>query len=345
MWAKLFFKSNEESFEDWIVSRFGKRLYEIFFKTYSEKLWGLPCAEIDPDFAFRKIRGLSLLQIFRRFFKKRPTFVDQFAYPHNGTGSVYEKIADRFVKNGGVLKLNSPVQNLDGLQADAIISTMPLPQFLRLLPDVPESVLAAAQRLTFRNTVLIYIWVEKKDLFPDNWIYVHSPTVQFGRVTNFSNWSSAKNHQANGTVLCLEYWCSDQSPEWKWSEEQWSAFAEKELVASKLSNDYGKILGCKVISVPRSYPVFKRGYQKNVEIIQKYLHENHPQIYSIGRYGAFKYNNQDHSLLMGLRTAALYLKQNRKYHDSVNLDKINSNMVYEEDFKLSDMKFDAFDEV
>ena len=267
--AKLFFRSKDENFENWVVSRFGTRLYEIFFKTYSEKLWGLPCADIDPDFAYRKIRGLSLLEILKRFFKKRSTFVDQFAYPHKGTGSVYETIADRFVKMGGVLKLNTPVQELSALQADTIISTMPLPQLLRMLPNVPDFVIAAAKRLSFRNTVLVYLWVEKENLFPDNWIYVHSPDVQFGRVTNFNNWSTQKNKNCEGAVLCLEYWCSEEDTEWSWSEEGWSEFASKELLASKIAVDCGKILDSKVIKVPRSYPVFKKGYQKNVQMIRQ----------------------------------------------------------------------------
>ncbi len=340
LWAKISIRQNDETFENWVVARFGRRLYGIFFKTYSEKLWGLPCSEIDPDFAFRKIRGLSLLQVLKRFFNKKSTFVDQFAYPKNGTGAVYETLAERFIKMGGILNLNSPVQRMDLLQADAIVSTMPLPLLLRMLPEVPDSILAAAERLAFRNTVLVYVWVEKKNLFPDNWIYVHSPDIQFGRVTNFNNWSTNKNSTAVGTVLCLEYWCSDQDTNWQWSDEQWSALAREELLASQISSDYGKILDCKVVKVPRSYPVFKKGFQKNVEIIRKYLQQAHPEIYSIGRYGAFKYNNQDHSLLMGLRAAEHILNQN-----NVSLEKINTSHTYEEDFNLKDIRYDTFDEV
>jgi protoporphyrinogen oxidase len=345
LWAKLTFRQNDETFENWVVARFGRRLYGIFFKTYSEKLWGLPCNEIDPDFAFRKIRGLSLLQVFKRFFKKKSTFVDQFAYPQNGTGSVYQTIAERFVKMGGVLKLNSPVQSLHGLAGDVVVSTMPLPLLLRMLPDVPQQVMAAAQDLSFRNTVLVYVWVEKKNLFPDNWIYVHSPDVQFGRVTNFDNWSSQKNSAAKGTVLCLEYWCSDDSADWQRTEEQWIALAQKELLASQIASDYGKILDCKAIKVPRSYPVFKKGFQKNVEIIRKYLQQAHPEIYSIGRYGAFKYNNQDHSLLMGLRAAEFIVKRHHSHLEDTSLEKINSSHTYEEDFDLRDIRYDTFDEV
>lgn len=345
LWAKIIFRQNDDTFENWVVARFGRRLYGIFFKTYSEKLWGLPCNEIDPDFAFRKIRGLSLLQVFKRFLKKKSTFVDQFAYPKNGTGSVYQTIAERFVKMGGVLKLNSPVQSLQALAGDVVVSTMPLPLLLRMLPDVPKAVMAAAQDLSFRNTVLVYVWVEKKNLFPDNWIYVHSPDVHFGRVTNFDNWSSPKNSEAKGTVLCLEYWCSDDSADWKQTDEQWSALAQKELLASQIASDYGNILDCKVIKVPRSYPVFKKGFQINVELIRKYLQQAHPEIYSIGRYGAFKYNNQDHSLLMGLRAAEFIVKRHHSHIDDTSLEKINTSHTYEEDFDLKDIRYDTFDEV
>ncbi len=350
---KLSLRTNDDHFENWVTRRFGRRLYEIFFKTYSEKLWGLPCDQIDPDFAYRKIRRLSVFEIVKRFFKKRDTFVDQFAYPHRGTGAVYQTIAQRFVKSGGVLKLNSPVLQVrdEGPKIeihsqqerqlyDHVISTMPLNQLIQQLPQVPSHVQTAVKSLSFRNTILVYLWVEKENIFSDNWIYVHSPHVRFGRVTNFSNWSPVKKKEATGTVLCLEYWCSTEDELWTWSDEKLTQLAQTELLASQIASEYGVIKASHILKIPKSYPVFRLGYKKALHVVKEYLQKNHKNICTIGRYGSFKYNNQDHSLLMGLRAAEQFLQQNREDTESVN-----SDQNYEEDFELRDVQYDTFDEV
>lgn len=350
---KFSLSSDESTFEKWVVRRFGRRLYTIFFKTYSEKLWGLPCDQIDPDFAYRKIRKLSVFEVFKRFFKNNQTFVDSFAYPHHGTGVVYQTIADRFQKSGGVLKLNTSVEQIAKVGGqfrvsangqhhhyDHVISTMPLTVLMKQFSHVPEDVLAASQALSFRHTILVYLWMEGENLFPDNWIYVHSPDVRFGRVTNFNNWSPTAKKSRCGTVICLEYWCSTEDDIWSWTEEQMGVFAQKEWRTSKIAPNCGTIQDFKVIKLPRSYPVFKVGYKQHLSVIKNYLKKNHPQICTIGRYGAFKYNNQDHSILMGLRAASLYLRQSKEETESVN-----SDHNYEEDFELADVRYDAFDEV
>lgn len=350
--AVLLASKKDEHFENWVIRRFGRRLYEIFFKTYSEKLWGLPCHEIDPDFAYRKIRKLSFFEVSKRFFKKQDTFVDTFAYPHRGTGAVYEKIAQRFVKKGGILKLSCPVESLKVDQGqfyltsqktthvyDHVISTMPITQLMKQLPNVPEPILQTAQSLSFRNTILVYLWVNEKNIFSDNWIYVHAPNIRFGRVTNFNNWSPISNATTEGTVLCLEYWCSSTDEMWSWTDSQIAEFAKMEWIAAGIG-PMSPIKEFHVVKLPKTYPVFRLGYKEQVAQLKNYLQTTYPQLCTIGRYGAFKYNNQDHSILMGLRAAEQYLFQLKD-----NTADVNASQIYDEDFELKDIAYDTFDEV
>lgn len=350
--ARCFFRAPDSNFENWAIRRFGKYLYRLFFKTYSQKLWGLPCDQIDPDFAYRKIRGLSVAEVIRRFFSNsKKTFVDVFAYPTQGTGSIYQKMAKRLQERGGTLLLNSPVSEIkidEGVVSllshhqwhsyDHVISTMPLNQLVALLPAVPEAVQAAARDLSFRNTILVYLWVAEKNLFPDNWIYVHSPDVEFGRITNFNNWGLVS--QGEGTVLCLEYWCHSEDLLWKQSDQEISEKARQELLSSQLVPSNLLVRDSKVVRIAKSYPVFKVGYREPLNRVKDFLQKVHPNFCSIGRYGAFKYNNQDHSLLMGLRAADQFLFASQKTPDGVNTE-----TSYEEDFELSDVRYDHFDEI
>jgi protoporphyrinogen oxidase len=192
-----------------VVSRFGRRLYEIFFKTYSEKLWGIPCAKLDADFAAQRIKKLSLLDAIKNALTRQrkisghQTLVDRFAYPLGGTGMVYERMAESIRRHGGAVHLRSPVTSVfthsdgrgeltlaggDRLSFDAIVSTMPLTLLIKSLSNIPTTVSDAAASLRFRNTILVYLHVDAQTLFPDNWLYVHSPDLQMGRVTNFCNW-------------------------------------------------------------------------------------------------------------------------------------------------------------
>jgi len=347
---RRFTKPREENFASWVIRRFGNRLFEIFFKTYSEKLWGLPCDQIDADFAYRKIRSLSFFEILKKFANPRKTYVEFFAYPHRGTGSVYHKLEARFHKMGGRLHLNSPVVDLEYtdhgviLEAngreqtyDTVISTMPLTLLVKML-NAPEPVLKAARELKFRNTLLVYLLVEGYDHFTDNWIYVHSPSVDFGRVTNFRNWSPHLYGDKTDTVLCLEYWCDDDEALWREKDDVIISKAMDELRRSRLVKE-APILKGSVCRVPKSYPVFNIGYKKNLEVIKKYL-AGFDHLCSIGRYGAFKYNNQDHSLLMGLKAAEGILSGLKG-----DLSAINAQEIYEEDFAITDEVLSEFEEI
>jgi protoporphyrinogen oxidase len=311
-----------DSFEEWVTIRFGRRLYEHFFRSYSEKLWGIPCHELDVDFASQRIKQFSLGAALKGAFTKNgrsrhKTLVDQFAYPLEGTGMVYQRMAHAVEGRGGKILLNSPIRRVlvengraigvelsDGQvrRYAAIISSMPLTQLVRSLPEPPVHVMHAASQLTFRNTILVYLEVESRQLFDDNWIYVQSPGLLVGRITNFRNWAPQLYRDRKTTIVALEYWCNQGDAIWTESDERLVAVAKRELVAASLAP--AELIGEQghVIRIPKSYPVYRKGYRRHLEPIKEYL-GGMDSLLVIGRYGAFKYNNQDHSILMGLMAA------------------------------------------
>ena len=339
-------ESDLPSFEAWVTRRFGKRLYETFFKTYSEKLWGIPCSELSEDFAVQRIRKLTLSDavgsaLFPSKRQEHRTLADCFAYPTQGAGIVYERIAERLIAAGGQVLLNRPIRQVriadgrvtgiitaDGREHtyDHVISTMPLTLLVQGLNNVPQSVTDAVEQLKFRNTVLIYLEVPDPQLFRDQWLYIHDARVRVGRVTNFSNWQMAAS---SSSILCCEYWCNDTDPTWGASDEQLAdqAVAELKLVGllpTSVQNSH-------VIRIPRSYPVYRIGYRQHVDVVSNFLGKIHG-LSVIGRYGSFKYNNQDHSILMGLLASENILQSTRH-----NLWELNSDFEsYQEDSYISE---------
>jgi protoporphyrinogen oxidase len=318
--VKIARKSSGRTFESWVESRFGRRLFEIFFKSYSEKLWGIPCDELDSDFASQRIKKLSLGEVLLSMLKisrqRHKTLVDQFAYPLEGTGIVYDRMAARIRELGGSIHLSSPVEKLlmDGkkvvglVTADGIahyhsqvISTMPLTQLVERLPDNPPHVDNACRSLRFRNTIIVYLRVEECDLFPDNWVYIHAPDLRCGRITNFRNWVPELYGNQTHSILAMEYWCNADDAEWTGPDSAMADLARAEIQQSRLANQI-TVLDTKVIRIPKCYPIYRSGYQEHVATIAKHL-QQFEGIQVIGRYGSFKYNNQDHSILMGLLAA------------------------------------------
>lgn len=326
-----------ETFESWVVTRFGRRLFEMFFKSYSEKLWGIPCDQLDADFAAQRIKKFSLGEAIKSALGlgkgKHKTLVDQFAYPYEGTGVVYERMAQAVRQRGGKVHLKTPVKRIlhdnrqvTGLELtdqsqhhfDAIISTMPMTLMVKGLGELPAEVEKAVDALKFRNTILVYLHVGGKDLFQDQWLYVHSPDLGTGRVTNFRNWVPQILGKSENTILALEYWCYDQDPIWTSDDSQLIATATREIQSTGLIGS-APVLDGHVVRIRRCYPVYERGYKQNLEPVVDFL-KSFRNLIPIGRYGSFKYNNQDHSILMGL-LAAENLLQN-KSHDlwAVNTD-------------------------
>lgn len=328
--CRLSRKSSPPSFEAWVTRRFGKRLYETFFRTYSEKLWGIPCTELSEDFAVQRIRKLTLRNavssaLFPSHRNQHRTLADCFAYPKFGTGMVYERIAQHIATAGGQVLLNCPIRQVltkenrviglstsDGqpLAYDHVISTMPITLLIRGLNEVPQAVLDAASQLTFRNTILVYLEVTDPSLFRDQWLYIHDSRARLGRVTNFSNWRPLSHARPSSSILCCEYWCNNTDTIWSTSDEALSSQAFTELKQIGLLQ--APVRNSHVIRIPRSYPVYKIDYRQHVDVVSSYL-RNIQGLSVIGRYGSFKYNNQDHSILMGLLAAENVLNSRR--HD------------------------------
>jgi len=337
-----------ETFEAWVVDRFGRRLFEMFFKTYSEKLWGISCKELDSDFAAQRIKKFSMGSAIKSLLgldrQKHHTLVDTFAYPVGGTGMVYERMARDIRAAGGKIHLNRPVECVvhenrkvkavkprDGAVEpfDHVISTMPITQLVQGLGEAPREVQAALPLLKYRNTVLIYLHVEGKNLFPDQWLYVHSDDLGMGRITNFRNWVPEINGDSGNTILALEYWCYDDDEMWAEDSSTLIELAAREIRATGLIGD-AAVLDGHVIPIKRSYPVYSRGYRQHLDPIVSYL-QSFDGLTPIGRNGAFKYNNQDHSILMGL-LAAENIAEGKK-HD---LWAVNTDDSYQESSRITE---------
>ena len=330
--------ASNTSFESWVVDRFGRRLFEMFFKSYSEKLWGISCQDLDADFAAQRIKKFSLGEAVRSALWPRKeqghkTLVDRFAYPIGGTGAVYERMAELVQSRGGRLHLRTPVKralregfDIRGIELtdgriepfDHVISTMPLTLLVRGLGEIPADVQAAVDALKFRNTILVYLHVDGENLFPDQWLYVHSPDLLMGRVTNFRNWVPELYGDKRTTILALEYWCYENDALWTESEEILIDRATREMRSTGLLGD-APVLAGHVVRIPRCYPVYARGYGEHLQKVVAYLRKFNG-LTPIGRYGAFKYNNQDHSILMGVLAAENLLEN--QTHDlwAVNTD-------------------------
>ena len=326
-------------------------MFEIFFKTYSEKLWGIRCDELDADFAAQRIKKFSLGAAIQSAFAPKNnlahrTLADEFAYPNEGTGSVYARMAEIIKENGGQVHLQSPVEAVlvengrvkgirlpDGTvrEYDWVVSTMPLTVLVQRLPGAPPEVVEASRKLTFRNTIIVYLEIAKSDVCRDNWIYVHSPDLRVGRITNFRNWSPKLYGDSPNTILAVEYWCNDGEELWMAGEEKLVELAKREIVATGLVEDERLIKRGMMYPIPKCYPVYRRGYKELLGPIQEYLSKIQG-LQVIGRYGSFKYNNQDHSILMGILAAENILKDARHDLWSVNSDYDN----YQEGYRITE---------
>ncbi len=341
-------QEKKKTFESWVINRFGKRLFEIFFKSYSEKLWGISCKELDADFAAQRIKKLSFFEAVKSSLtgvsnSKHKTLVDEFAYPHYGAGLVYERMAKEITENNGQLRLKTFVKSVASgygtlkpqvelatgeiIKYDHIISTMPITLLVQQM-KAPIEVINHAKALKFRNTILVYLLVEDDETFPDQWIYVHSTKLTMGRITNFRNWVPSINCNKTDTILCLEYWCYDFEDIWVETDKNLIALATKEIYQTKLVAN-GKVKNGSVVRISKCYPVYSLGYKEHLRPIEKFLSQQQG-ISVIGRYGAFKYNNQDHSILMGLLAAENILQK-----AGHNLWELNTDYEYQESSKIT----------
>lgn len=317
----------ETSLADWITNRFGRRLFEIFFKGYTEKVWGMPCEKIRAQWAAQRIRGLSLrtavfsmlFLVWRRGGRIR-TLTDQFLYPRFGPGMMWDALAGQIRERGGDLRLQSPVVALhhDGrrltaieaswgvkrlfLDVEQVISTMPLRSLIRRLrPAPPEDVLEAAERLRYRDFLTVVLIADLPDIFPDNWIYVHDDRVRVGRIQNFGNWSIGMVPDRKRSCLGMEYFCFAGDELWSMDDPALTALARKELALLGLA-PADMVSDGTVVRMPKAYPVYDDEFADAVAVIRRYLSQLE-NLQTIGRNGMHHYNNMDHSMLAGLFAA------------------------------------------
>jgi protoporphyrinogen oxidase len=313
---------DQTSFEGWVAARFGWRLYGMFFRTYTEKVWGVPATEIQADWAAQRIRNLSLWRAIVDALRPRgkrsrtdvTSLITSFRYPRLGPGMMWERCADEVAASGADVRLSAPVERIsrngDGLvvhsggaafPADHVISSMPIGALVECLdPAPPDEILRAAKALTHRDFLTVALVVPMSAGFPDNWIYVHSPDVLVGRIQNFAAWSPEM--VAPGTTcLGLEYFVDEGDDVWSAPDDELVALATREIVALGLI-DTGAVRSGYVVRMPKAYPVYDRDYADNVDIIRAWLAEHLPQVHPVGRNGMHKYNNQDHSMLTALLT-------------------------------------------
>jgi protoporphyrinogen oxidase len=309
----------EENFEQWVSNRFGSRLYRIFFKTYTEKLWGLPCTEIRAEWAAQRIQGLSLMRAImsatslQRRSVHIKSLIEQFRYPRLGPGQMWERAAERVEALGGRVLMRHRVKKYvmdkgearavevetpDGLvriDGDHFINTIPLRSLVRSIePAAPQAVTAAAEKLAYRDFVLVALILDRENIFPDNWIYVHTPGVKVGRIQNFNNWSKAMVPREGATCVGMEYFCFAGDGLWTTPDAELVDLAGKELAQLGLAPD-AKVIDGTVVRMPKAYPIYDATYRASVDTIRDYL-EGIPNLVTVGRNGMHKYNNQDHSM-------------------------------------------------
>jgi protoporphyrinogen oxidase len=323
---RLAFPRTPESFEDWVSDNFGMVLYEAFFKHYTEKVWGIPCSEISADWASQRIKGLNLFKaVYNAFTSHRSsqikTLVDRFVYPINGAGWLYTKMMDHAVANGAKFipgATANEVRRTDSgwevryssgdsdhtVTATHVISSAPITELLRMLrPQPPDELLEAASALRFRNHYCVNLVVrDKVNLFPDNWIYVHSPEVKMGRIANYANFSNHLQKSPENFPVTVEYFSFPGDDVSVLNDSQRVELAIRELTGVRLLKSHQKIVDAFVVFSPAAYPVIKIGYERHLGLVRNYL-RGLTGFQTIGRAGLFQYNNQDHSIMTGLLAA------------------------------------------
>jgi len=355
LWAQLFPVRPARSFEDWVSNQFGHRLFSIFFKTYTEKVWGMSCKEISADWAAQRIKGLSLkTAVLAALFPQRKakggkvvkTLIDTFRYPRLGPGMMWEACTAKVQAMGGVVHMGRNVthcrydensrqwtvttQDQEGrehvVQAEHLISTAPVRELATMLaPELAAGPAHAASQLKYRDFITVVLIVKDRGVFPDNWIYIHDPSVQVGRVQNFKSWSPAMVPAPETTCYGLEYFCFEHTGLWIMKDEELEELGKQEIVKLGLGRRED-ILDSHVVRQRKAYPVYDDAYAGHVATVRKELEERFPTLHLVGRNGMHKYNNQDHSMMTAMLCAQNILAGSRVY----DLWRVNDDAEYHE---------------
>jgi protoporphyrinogen oxidase len=321
MYVRLKPPKNQDNFENWVAARFGWRLYRIFFKTYTEKVWGIEASKIGADWAAQRIKNLSLAKAILNSLKINKsdeiitTLIDKFKYPKYGPGMMWETSYKKLKEKNHEIKLNSKVTSIIKKQnyyqittnggheyyAENILSSMPLAHLPKTVaPQNDDKVMQSGENLKFRDFLSVALVVNENQAFPDNWIYIHEPDVRVGRVQNYGSWSPYLVKEGK-TCLGLEYFVDIGDDLWSMEDNDLITLATTELETLSLI-EKNSVLEGYVVRMPKAYPVYDLNYSKNVDSIANWLKADHPNIFPIGRNGMHRYNNQDHSMMTAVKS-------------------------------------------
>ncbi|TAF55350.1 MAG: NAD(P)/FAD-dependent oxidoreductase [Sphingobacteriia bacterium] len=348
--AKAFPKKDPQNFEDWVVNQFGQRLFNIFFKTYTEKVWGIPCKEISADWAAQRIKGLSLSSaIYNALFKPKAqgkdqvikTLIDSFRYPKVGPGLMWERCTEKCQAMGVEVKMNTGIKGLAQSENkswsvtsqanetfagfDHVLSTAPMRELIASVsPRFPQVAFDGAAALAYRDFLTVVLICKDEDAFHDNWIYIHDPSVKVGRIQNFKSWSPFMVPDPSMACYGLEYFCFEGDGLWASPDADLIALATREIQQIGLTQPSAVVDGY-VVRQPKAYPVYDQTYKEKVNAVREAL-SAYPGLYLMGRNGMHKYNNQDHSMMTAMLAARNILAGKEVY----DLWDVNEDAEYHE---------------
>ncbi len=363
VWARLFPTRHPTNLEEWVTNQFGHRLFSIFFKTYTEKVWGISTKELSADWAAQRIKGLNLTEAIKGALlpQKKPkggdrsavikTLIDEFRYPRRGPGEMWERVTQRLRERGNIVALGQEVLSVrheggrvtevvvrDGAtgQTGAVtgahfISTLPIRELIhRLEPAPPPAVVAAADQLKYRDFISIAVVINRENVFPDNWIYIHDPTVKVGRMQNFKAWSPYMVPDQRTTCLGLEYFCFEGDGLWTSTDDQLVDLARREMAQLGMCKPEEVLWGV-VVRQPKAYPVYDDTYKQHLAVIRQWVEATLPNLALVGRNGMHHYNNQDHSMMTALLAA-------RNIATGSHFDpwKVNTDAEYHEESRFEE---------
>jgi protoporphyrinogen oxidase len=354
--ARLFPVKNPNNFEDWVSNQFGKRLFNTFFKSYTEKVWGMSCKDISADWAAQRIKGLSLGSAIKNALlpQRQPkdktkvikTLINSFKYPRKGPGMMWEACAEKTKAMGGQIAMGAKVtgcaydeatetwqlryQDAQGgvhtIEAQHVISSAPMRELARgLMPPMSERAKAAAGSLKYRDFLTVMLILKERQMFDDNWIYIHDPSVQVGRIQNFRSWSPEMVPDPDKACYGLEYFCFEHDGLWDSSDTDLIELAKKELLQIGLAQEGDVMDGC-VVRQKKAYPVYDDDYAKHVATVRDEIEERYPNLHLVGRNGMHKYNNQDHAMMTAMLCVENILADTRLY----DLWQVNGDAEYHE---------------
>ncbi|MFL5824797.1 MAG: NAD(P)/FAD-dependent oxidoreductase [Solirubrobacteraceae bacterium] len=337
-------RGREDTFEEWVCNRFGRWLFNQYFKSYTEKVWGVSTAEIRSEWAAQRIKGLSFISAAKSaFFGNRgneiKSLISEFNYPRYGPGQMWERMRDEIQAHGGEVRLNAPVTRLrvgphgvvevvaggETITPSYVISSLPLRTTVGITePEPPAEVRDAARGLRYRDFLTVALVIEDEEMFPDNWIYIHDPTVRVGRIQNFRSWSPWMVPNDRDASIGMEYFCFEGDEVWSMADQDLVALATREIQALGLARAEKVKMGF-VVRVHKAYPMYDAQYAERVSAIRGWL-EGIPNLIQVGRNGLHRYNNSDHSMLTAMRAVENILEGSG--HD---IWAVNAESVYHEE--------------